>query len=344
MAENTEHYNLVKLDYADAADVSQLNDNMDIIDGILWQLANAGADEELLKKVQEILDKIGETDDTGGSYVSGSVMSKLNESLKETESIGGNVDTLIRLLSYGVFEKSTAGSFTVTLPETVSKIKVTACAGGGGGAGSTNTSSSYLSKCYSGGGGGQAIVEQEYEVEPGATITGTVGGAGSAGTSGNGGKGGNTIIDGVVTLVGGAGGVTTDMTSQGYGNYAEAGGSGGGDAGAPYWIPDRTTNGSQYKAENGKDGILGKGGKGAYVRSDSNNHSRMSAGSGGGGSLGNGGDGTGASSNDSSLPIQNPTAGTRGGGGGGGGSIYRDSNQAAGKAGGAGYIKIVWGY
>ena len=56
MASNTEHYNLVKPDYADAADVAQLNSNMDTIDGILWQLANAGADEELLKKVQEILE------------------------------------------------------------------------------------------------------------------------------------------------------------------------------------------------------------------------------------------------------------------------------------------------
>ena len=82
MATNTEHYNLVKPDYTDAADVAQLNDNMDIIDSILWQLANAGADEELLKKVQEILDKIGETDDTGGSTTLGSVMAKLNEDLK----------------------------------------------------------------------------------------------------------------------------------------------------------------------------------------------------------------------------------------------------------------------
>lgn len=82
MATNTEHYNLVKPDYADAADVAQLNDNMDIIDSILWQLANAGADEELLKKVQEILDKIGETADTGGSTTLGSVMAKLNEDLK----------------------------------------------------------------------------------------------------------------------------------------------------------------------------------------------------------------------------------------------------------------------
>lgn len=81
MATNTEHYNLVKPEYADTADVAQLNGNMDIIDGILWQLANAGADEELLKKVQEILDKIGETADTGGSTTLGSVMAKLNATL-----------------------------------------------------------------------------------------------------------------------------------------------------------------------------------------------------------------------------------------------------------------------
>lgn len=97
MATNTEHYNLVKPDYADAADVAQLNDNMDIIDSILWQLANAGADEELLKKVQEILDKIGETDDTGGSTTLGSVMAKLNEILKKAGS-GTTGKTIIQIL------------------------------------------------------------------------------------------------------------------------------------------------------------------------------------------------------------------------------------------------------
>lgn len=97
MATNTEHYNLVKPDYTDAADVAQLNDNMDIIDSILWQLANAGADEELLKKVQEILDKIGETDDTGGSTTLGSVMAKLNEILKKAGS-GTTGKTIIQIL------------------------------------------------------------------------------------------------------------------------------------------------------------------------------------------------------------------------------------------------------
>ena len=92
MATNTEHYNLVKPDYADAADVAQLNDNMDIIDSILWQLANAGADEELLKKVQEILDKIGETDDTGGSTTLGSVMAKINQLLTTIGNPGGGTE------------------------------------------------------------------------------------------------------------------------------------------------------------------------------------------------------------------------------------------------------------
>lgn len=294
------------------------------------------------KTLEEVKERLGNTDDNGGSTVDGTLMAKANAALKKTESIGGNVDMLIRLLSYGVFEKSTAGSFTVTLPETVSKIKVTACGGGGGGAGSTSTSEG-LSYCYSGGGGGQAIVEQEYEVEPGSTITGTVGAAGSVTNVYKGNPGGATVINGIVTLAGGAGGVGTQMTQTGKGGYALAGGAGGGDSGSPYWISDETADGSQYKSENGKDGILGKGGKGAYVRADRKGY-RMSAGGGGGGSLGNGGNGAGASSNDTSLPIQNPTAGTRGGGGGGGGSIYRNSNQVQGKPGGAGYVKIVWGY
>lgn len=97
MATNTEHYNLVKPDYTDAADVAQLNENMDIIDRILWQLANAGADEELLKKVQEILDKIGETDDTGGSATLGSVMAKLNATLTKIGE-GTTGKTIIQII------------------------------------------------------------------------------------------------------------------------------------------------------------------------------------------------------------------------------------------------------
>lgn len=293
------------------------------------------------RTLEALKNNVGNTGDTGGSSVDGTLMAKANAALEKTESIGGNVDTLIRLLSYGMFEKTTAGSFTVTLPETVSKIKVTACGGGGSGAGSVSTGEGLL-YCYSGGGGAQAIVEQEYQVEPGATITGTVGNAGTGVSGYNGIAGGSTVINNIVTLAGGKGGIGTKMTAVGKGGFALAGGPGGGNAGAPYWIPAETENGSQYRSEDGKDGILGKGGKGAYIRADTTRY-RMSAGGGGGGSLGDGGKGAGTV--DQSLDIiQNPTAGVRGGGGGGGGSLYRNENQVKGKPGGAGYVKIVWGY
>ena len=97
MAQNTEHYNLVKPDYTDAADVAQLNENMDIIDRILWQLANAGGDEEILNLLRQIIALIGETADTGGSTTLGSVMAKLNEILKKAGS-GTTGKTIIQIL------------------------------------------------------------------------------------------------------------------------------------------------------------------------------------------------------------------------------------------------------
>lgn len=97
MATNTEHYNLVKPDYADAADVGQLNGNMDIIDDLIWQLANAGDDEEILNLLRQIIALIGETADTGGSTTLGSVMAKLNATLTKIGE-GTTGKTIIAML------------------------------------------------------------------------------------------------------------------------------------------------------------------------------------------------------------------------------------------------------
>ena len=97
MAQNTEHYNLVKPDYADAADVGQLNGNMDIIDDLIWQLANAGGDEEILNLLRQIIALIGETADTGGSTTLGSVMAKLNATLTKIGE-GTTGKTIIAML------------------------------------------------------------------------------------------------------------------------------------------------------------------------------------------------------------------------------------------------------
>lgn len=48
MASNTEHYKLVKPDYTESADVKVINGNMDIIDSLLYQLANAGTDANII--------------------------------------------------------------------------------------------------------------------------------------------------------------------------------------------------------------------------------------------------------------------------------------------------------
>ena len=78
---------------------------------------------------------------------------------------------------YGrTYEFDKAGTYTVTIPEYVKRIRVTACGAGGGGA----VDNDY---CGGGGGGGAAIVNQEFDVTPGSTLTITVGKGGASGTS-----------------------------------------------------------------------------------------------------------------------------------------------------------------
>ena len=341
MAQNTEHYNLVKPDYTDPADVSQLNDNMDTIDGILWQLANAGADEELLKKVQEILDKIGETDDTDGSDTLGSVFAKLNELLKgNTEIINYmpylnstvtsenpvSLDILLTQLLYGTtFEYSRPGTYQLLIPANVHKIKVTACGAGGGGAGSPTK----YARC-GGGGGGDAVVDKEYTVTPQTMLTIIVGKGGLGGTftgstqPTNGKDGEATVIGELVTLAGGKGGISVLSTDTSTDTGGKAGGTGGGKGG----------NGAlaNNKATDGENGIVGKGGKGS-----TSTYSSASSGAGGGGSLGDGGIG---GYYESRLGGPDATPGTKGAGGGG--AAAKDGNMGDnGGNGGDGYAKIT---
>ncbi len=286
MAQNTEHYNLVKPDYTDPADVSQLNDNMDTIDGILWQLANAGADDELLAKVQEILDKIGETDDTGGSTVAGTVMAKLNNIQANTDGLDDNlaylnstidssnpvpIDVLMTQLLYGtVFEYSSPGNYTLLIPANVNQIKVTACGGGGAGASTIGENA----RC-GGGGGGAAINEQIYSVTPQSNIAITVGaggqhGSGSSPESAKGRDGQPTIIGNIVTLAGGRGGLVVNISDSSTDTGGQSGGSGGGKGGN-----GKTVN---VAGENGGNGIIGAGGIGG-----TSTYSSCGSGGGGGG-------------------------------------------------------------
>ena len=336
MAQNTEHYNLVKPDYTDPADVSQLNDNMDTIDGILWQLANAGADDELLAKVQEILDKIGETDDTGGSTVAGTVMAKLNDVIDMSESDSTKMDTIIQLLGSGVQEWKEPGSYQFQIPTTITKLKITACGGGGGGANGASSTAG------GGGGGGAAIVDQEFSVTPNEIIEITVG-AGGAGIEstivGDGFDGQATVIGGLITLPGGKGGINGyhNSSDNKTGLGGDAGGAGGGKGGNGVWYDegDKSTNPSSA----GQNGIQGTGGSGTTPQGSTTRAGR-GAGGGGGGSLGNGT----AGKNAAQFNVKNKA--TRGGGGGGAGYGYYQSQNKYGKGddGGDGYVKIVWGY
>lgn len=303
MAENTEHYNLVKPDYTDAADIGQLNGNMDTIDGILWQLANAGADEELLKKVQEILDKIGDTDDSGGSTALGSVMAKLNEIIQNSKNAEADILDILAVISSGIFESEIPGTYTVKISPITTQIKVTACgAGGGGGGGGANSASTYNG---AGGGGGEAIVDKIYTVPKGEPLTVIIGKGGTnTSYTQNATDGEATIIQGVVTLAGGKGGKSGSSTSVIY-QGGSSGGTGGGNGG--------------NSGQNGESGITGAGGL------------MLRGAGGGGGSIGNGGNAT------ASNYMGENTDGTGYRGGGGGGAAYRNGGK-----GGDGYVRIIW--
>ncbi|MBU5464979.1 glycine-rich domain-containing protein [Anaerotignum sp. MSJ-24] len=343
MASNTEHYNLVKPDYTDAADVAQLNGNMDIIDNLIWQLANADGDEEILALLRQIIATVGETADTDGDTISGSVMAKLNAILVKNTSlidympllnstIGTDnpvpLDTIILQAVVGnVFEYTTAGTYILQIPATVTKIKVTACGAGGGGGGSNDGGG--------GGGGGEAIVEQEYSVTPQSQLSITIGAGGAGGSDNAAGKaGGSTVIGSLVTLRGGNGG---SVASQGNAQGAVAVGNGGAGGNSKY-VPRRTE--ITTPSGDGTNGLIGSGGSGVLPVGNTTGTyaSAACAGGGGGGSIGNGGNGQ--------TGNGGGTTPTKGGGGGGGGRGYIASQNrtADGIDGAPGYAKIEWGY
>ena len=332
MASNTEHYNLVKPDYADAADVAQLNDNMDIIDSILWQLANAGADEELLKKVQEILDKIGETDDTGGSTTLGSVFAKLNETLSGIGEQKNKLDVVLRILGSGVAEFTTPGSYQVKIPAGITKIKVTACGAGGGGGQSNKARAS----SGSGGGGGDAVIDSEYTIPDTGTETIINVTVGAGGTPNN--DGGATIIGNLVTLAGGRHGEIFPSPGVTLGGLGSGNGGNGGNGHSSQTVNTTVTS------TDGEEGLVGKGGTSRTAKSTNSDNPNAACGGPGGGSLGAGGLGAAISADFSTS--ENATAGTRGSGGGGSAYIYNSIsgywNKEA-KSGGNGYAKIEWG-
>lgn len=182
---------------------------------------------------------------------------------------------------------------TFTVPDGVTKIWITACAGGQGGTRYRGSGSyKYGGK---GGDGGECIIREPYSVSAGQTISITVGNGGSAGSNGT-----PTIIGNLVTLRGG--GTTTGLVGAG------VGGEGG------FYYDSSSNRGAEY----GLDGVRGNGGTVAdrSVRSSPN-------GGGGGGSYGCGGNGADSSKGASQFPPGY-------GGGGGGGSYNYDGASAGG--------------
>lgn len=350
MASNTEHYNLVKPDYTDAADVAQLNGNMDIIDNLIWQLANAGGDEEILALLRQIIETIGETDDTGGSSTLGSAMAKLNALIEGNADIinympylnstvtGDNpvsLDILLTQLLYGTtFEYTTAGTYQLFIPANVHKIVVDACGAGGGGAYQFIDGKSTTHGNVGAGGGGDAIYQKEFTVTPQSTLSIIIGAAGAAGnrngttadpTPANGKNGGATIIGNLVTLAGGYGGRRGEISEQNLGG--EPGGPGGAKGGTGV-----VTKEVGVKAEDGGNTSTAQGGIGATTSRTGGTRNCV-AGSGGGASLGNGSNGRPGSQN---------TA-TKGGGGGASGYVPSDGSGMTYDAlpGAPGYAKIT---
>lgn len=217
-------------------------------------------------------------------------------------------------------QKFTAsGAFTV--PDGVTTIYLSGCAGGGGGgAGATNSGGQSSLVGGGGGGGGGAglsVIKQAYSVNPGDVIPITIGAGGiggpgaSAGSGNNGNPGGNTQIGSLITLTGGgAGGAGLSVNAN-----SPGGGGAGGSAGTGY-----------PRGGDGTDGnYAGTGGSGASSP------------------FGGGGGGSRASQ---STGFGGYAAGGYGSGGGGSGGGYGQASTnvptAKGGDGSAGFALIEW--
>jgi len=108
---------------------------------------------------------------------------------------------------------TTSGTFTV--PDNVTTLYISACAGGGGGGGGAgNTTIGAAGSCGGGGGAGEFVTDEPIAVTPGQVIQITIGAEGSGGGAGTqsglsatpGSDGGDTVIGELLTLAGGKGG------------------------------------------------------------------------------------------------------------------------------------------
>lgn len=196
--------------------------------------------------------------------------------------------TYLGLHETGFSTLTSSGSFTV--PDGVTELWISGCAGGAGGGGSQTTSN--VTVAGSGGGSSGGFVQRfKLTVTPGQVIPYTIGAAGTGGSAGGGigGDGGNTTFGSSITLLGGKGGAvgqsSSDSASGGIGGMGGPTGSGGGYGS---WGGDsQNINGGG--AYGGKGGDCPFGSAGGQVRGNVNPIAGMDAvgyGAGGGGAGG----------------------------------------------------------
>lgn len=222
-----------------------------------------------------------------------------NDTAAQTDltSVGRDIigkKTIADILTYlglhetGFATLTSSGSFTV--PDGVTELWISGCAGGAGGGGSQTTSN--VTVAGSGGGSSGGFVQRfKLAVTPGQVIPYTIGAAGTGGAAGGGigGDGGNTTFGSYLTLLGGKGGAVGQSASYsasgGIGGLGGPAGSGGGHGS---WGGDsQNINGGG--AYGGKGGDCPFGSAGGQVRGNVNPISGMDAvgyGSGGGGAGG----------------------------------------------------------
>ena len=249
---------------------------------------------------------------------------------------------------YGQVMYTSPGSYTWTVPTSVSSIHVVMIGAGGGGSAGAQPGGG-------GGGGGALAYKNDIAVTPGETVSINVGDGGAGVRYGSAGSGTNSSIttssssytmtagggQGGQSHDGGPGGTASGNGASGYpggrgGNRAGGGGSGGG-GGAGGYGGQGGQGGSNSSGSNGSGGAGGGGGgpngsNGAY----------------GGGTYpyGQGANGAGGSSSPQSggrgsfisgTPLGDATQGKDPGGGGPGG-VWGPGN-----AGGDGLVRIIWG-
>ena len=260
----------------------------------------------------------------------------------------------------------TPGTFSWTVPTSITSISVVTVGGGGGGGGDNSALTG-----KGGGGGGALAYVNNIAVTPGETLTVGVGTSGQPGivAPSAASNGGNSFVKrGATSLVeagggkrgnsastdanvnGGIGGVVIVGTggNGGNGGAGDAGGGGGGGGAGGY----SGAGGAGGAGGNGT-GSNGSGGGGG----GSSGGNAVSYGGGGVGILGQGQNGTGGSGAGAGASGNGGSGGENGtnqatgggslligggkfGGGGGGGT---DSPAGLGNVGGGGAVRIIWG-